>query len=216
MEDGIIAIAVPQAATAYVRPSALVFTAEGGVLVLHVTRGREDTLRLLAEKRVRTRDERYRLAIEVAEGSVLPERSDAPTVTVAATPSLHVLMEAAFEVMPLLDRLEQVVYDETPGLDAFVLPYAPEVESGFGVIRTHAGPLLETFHSRRQAAQFLKRHKALIADADWDEACDGFGRSPIVDDAARSPEAFGGFAAAVIGARYRVRRMIRRTALRRR
>lgn len=216
MDDGIIAIAVPQAATAYVRPSALVFTAEAGRLVLHVTRGREETLRLLAEKRALTRDERYRLSVEVAEASVLPERSDAPSVTVAATPSLQILMEAAFEVMPLLDRLDEVVYDETPGLDAFVLPYAPEVESGFGVIRTRTGPLLETFHSRRQAAQFLKRHKALIADADWKEACDGFGRSPIVADAARSPEAFGGFAAAVIGARYRMRRMMRDTALRRR
>lgn len=216
MDDCIAAIAVPQAATAYVRPSALIFTVEGGRLSLHVTRGREETLRLLAEKRARTRDERYALSVKVAEESLLPERSDAPTVHIAATPSLHLMMEAAFEVMPHLDRLEKLVYDDMPGLDAFVLPYAPEVESGFGVVRTQSGPLLETFHSRRQAAAFLKRHKALIAEADWEEACDGFGRSPIDDESPRSPEAFGGFGAAVIGARYRHRRLVREAIFKRR
>lgn len=213
MEDCIIAIAVPQAATAYVRPSALVFIAEGGKLALHVTRGREETLRLLAAKRAKTRDQRYLMSIEIAEASVLPESSDAPAVIIAPTPSIHLMMDAAFEVMPLLDELQEFVYEEAPGLDAFVLPYAPEVESGFGVVRTQSGPLLETFHSRRQAASFLKRHKALIAEADWEEACDGFGRSPIDDESDRAPEAFGGFAAAIIGARYRVRRLIRERML---
>lgn len=209
MEDCIVAIAVPQAATAYVRPSALVFTLEGGRLVLHVTRGREETLHLLVEKRAKTRSERYLLSAEIVEESVLPEFSDTPTVTVASTPSIQLLMDAAFEVMPHLDQLEKLVYDETPGLDAFVLPYAPEVVSGFAVVRTQSGPLLEMLHSREQAAAFLKRHEALIGEADLEEADDVFTRSPLVQRSSRAPEAFGGFGAAVIGTRYRFRKMIR-------
>lgn len=216
MEDGIAAIAVPQAATAYVRPSALVFTIEAGSLALHVMRGRAETLALLAAKRGQTREERYRMSVEVVEGSVLPERSDAPAVAVAPTPALHLMMDAAFEVMPRLDDFHDVVYGEEAGLDAFVLPYAPEIVSGFAVVRTQAGPLLETFHTRRQAADFLKRHADHISAAEREEAEDGFGRSPIAHASDRVPQAFGGFAAAVIGARYRLRRLMRDAAFRRR
>lgn len=209
MIDCIEAIAVPQTATAYVRPSASIFTIESGRVVLHVVRGREEALRLFAEKRARTRKERYDLAVEVIESSVLPERAEAPTVAVASQ-AATLIMGATFEVMPKLDPLQSLVYAEEPGLDAFVMPWAPEIESGFGVVRMPSGPLLETFHTRRQAADFLKRHEAHIGAAEMEEARDRFSMSPIADVSARLPEAFGGFAAAVVGARYRLARIINR------
>jgi hypothetical protein len=204
MDDCIAAIAVPQTATPYVRPSALVYTVESGAYVLHVLRGREETLRLLAAKRAKTRDERYLMSIKIAEDSALPEQADAPAVTVASTNAVQTLMEATFDVMPHLERVHQLVYRETPGLDAFVLPRAPEVQSGFGVIRTHAGPVLEMLHSREQAEAFLKRHEALIDKDDMETAGDQFSLTPLIARSRRQPEAFGGFAAAVIGARYRL------------
>jgi len=204
MIDCIEAIAAPQTATAYVRPSAMIFTVEGGRHVLYVVRGREEALRLIAEKRAQTRDERYALTQEIIEASVLPERSEAPTVTIAVTDAVLMIMQAAFDVMPHLERLHGLVYADTPRLDAFVLPRSHEAGTGFGVIRTHAGPLLETFHSREQAVGFLKRHEAVIDEADMEMAGDEFGYSPLASRSARAPQAFGGFAAAVIGARYRM------------
>lgn len=209
MDDCVAAIAVPEAVTAYVRPSALVFTIEGGRHVLRVTYGREETLRLLALKRAKTRDERYDLSVQIADESVLPERSGTPTVTIATTNAVLLLMEAAFDVMPHVDRLQDIVYDDEMGLDAFVLPSAPEFESGFGVVRMQTGPLLEMFHSRQQAASFLKRHMALAGKDMLEEAFDDVGRTMIEDTSDRMPETFGGFAAAIIGTRYRVRRETR-------
>ncbi|HJV33206.1 MAG TPA: hypothetical protein VJ694_04225 [Patescibacteria group bacterium] len=209
MIDCIEAIAVPQTATAYVRPSASIFIVEGGKLVLYVVRGREEALRLLAEKRARTRQERYDLSLELIESSVLPERAEASTITVASQ-AAALIMGATFEVMPKLDALQSLVYAEAPGLDAFVMPWAPEIESGFGVVRMPSGPLLETFHTRRQAADFLKRHEAHIGAAEMEEADDRFSMSPLAVASPRLPEAFGGFAAAVVGARYRLARIINR------
>lgn len=214
MNDRIEAIAVPQAATAYVRPSALIFTVEGGRHVLYAVRCREEALRLLAEKRARTREERYKLSLEILEASVLPERSDVPSARIAS-PAVGLLMDAAFRIMPHLEDLQDLVYHEEPGLDAFVLPYAPEIESGFGVVRTHAGPLLEMFHSREHAVAFLERHEAVIAEDDLADAADGFGYSPLVARSRRPPEAFGGFAAALIGSFYRLRTLTRRASLKR-
>ena len=42
-----------------------------------------------------------------------------------------------------------------------------------------------------------------------EEADEAFGNSPLVDRSTRSPEAFGGFAAALIGTRYRLIRKMR-------
>ena len=58
MIDCVDAIVVPEALTPYVRPSAAIATVESGKVVLHVVRGRDEALRLLAEKRAQTRDER--------------------------------------------------------------------------------------------------------------------------------------------------------------
>jgi len=209
MIDCIEAIAVPQTATAYVRPSASIFTIEGGKLVLHVVRGRDEALRLLAEKRAQTREERYVLSVELIESSILPERAEAPTVRVASQ-AASLLLGATFEVMPKLDALQSLVYAESLGLDAFVMPWVPEIESGFGVVRMPSGPLLETFHTRRQAADFLKRHEAHIGSDEMGEAGDRFSMSPLAYESPLEPEAFGGFAAAVIGARFRLARIVNR------
>ena len=209
MIDCIEAIAVPQTATAYVRPSASIFTVEGGKIVLHVVRGRDQALRLLAEKRAATRAERYDLSVAIVEDSILPARAEAQAVTVASQ-AAGLIMAATFVVMPELEALQGLVEAETWGLDAFVLPWAPEITSGFGVVRTPSGPLLETFHTRRQAAEFLRRHETYIPAAEMEEADDRFSMSPIAAASPLAPEVFGGFAAAVVGARYRLARIVNR------
>jgi len=210
MIDCIEAVIAPHAISAYVKPTAPIFTVEAGEIVMHVVRGREEGLALLAAKRARTRDERYRMAVETLMTSILPERADAPTATVRGQAAGR-LMDFTFEALPHYEALEPLVFSEVLGLDAFVLPKAPEIVSGFGVVRTPAGPLLETFHTRQQVHDFLKRHEAFITKAEMEDAVDDLGGSPLAVDSRRAPEAFGGFAAAVIGARFRVARVVNRT-----
>jgi len=207
MIDCVDAIAAPQAVTTYVRPSASIFTVEGGRVWMHVVRGRDEALRVISEKRAQTRAERHRLCLDIVEASVLPERADAPTVSVAPAYAVRQMLDATCKVMPDLERIEDLVYSETPGLDAFRLPTSWEIDSGYAVIRTHAGPLLETFHTRSQAYAFVKRHEALLGEDDLELVDDAFGRSPLGDASPRAPEAFGGFAAAVIGAHDRILRL---------
>ncbi|HTK59809.1 MAG TPA: hypothetical protein VL283_01250 [Candidatus Baltobacteraceae bacterium] len=209
MIDCIEAVVAPHSFSAYVKPTALVFTVEGGEIVLHVVRGREDALALLAAKRAQTRDERYRMSVKVVETSILPERADAPMAAVHGQAAGR-LMDFAFEALQHFETLESLVFSEALGLDAFVMPKSYEIVSGFGVVRTPSGPLLETFHTRRQAADFLKRHEAHITEAEMEDADDEFGYSPIAHASPHAPEAFGGFAAALIGARFRLARIVNR------
>ena len=213
MPDRISAIAAAQAATPYVRPNALIFTVEGGRHVLHVAHGKEEARRIFRERRAETREERYVLAHEVVEGSLLPERSDAPIVTVVS-PVVQILSEAVFELMPHLETFQSVVYEDARRVDAFVLPYAPEVEAGFGVVRLEAGPELRILHSYTQATAFLKLHEGLMEPDQLKEAYDDFGYRPIAARSKRPSAVFGGFAAALIGARYRLRWLMKKGARR--
>jgi hypothetical protein len=209
MIDCVDAIVVPEAASPYVRPSAAIVTVEGGKVVLHVVRGRDEALRILADKRAQTRAERYETCLKYVERSMLPERADAPSTTVVSDAARQ-LVHVMFEALPRYELLERLVYEETPRLDAFRLPPSYDVESGFAVVRTLSGPLLETFHTRRQAADFLERHAAHIGEEEMEEAEDAFGRSPIASHSPLAPEAFGGFMAALVGARFRLARIINR------
>lgn len=209
MHDEILAIAVAQAATAYVRPNAAIFTLEEGRHVLHVVPDREAALRLLAAKRGRTQEERYRWAVEVVEDSILPEATVASTVTITS-PIVQYLMEAVFDVMPKLEPLDALVFLETPGFGMFFPPSAPEVVSGFGTVRLDEGPIVEVFRSREQALDFLRRHDALMDDEDRAESMSRLGSSPIRNCDETPPQVFGGFAAAAVDARYRVLKTVSR------
>ncbi|GEM_PF-4282266 len=215
MIDCVDAIAVPQAVTPFVRPSASIFTVEGGKVRMHVVRGRDEALRVIAEKRAQTRDERYRLCLDIVEASMLPERADAPTVSIAPCAAVLQMLEATYAVMPELDRVEDLVYADAPGLDAFRLPRSPEIDSGYAVVRTRTGPLLEVFHTRAHAFAFAERHDALFSEDDRRLIDEAFGASPLDDRSVRASEAFGGFAAAVIGAHDRLFRLLRAAAIRR-
>lgn len=203
MIDCIEAVVAANSATAYVKPTASIFTVERGKIVLHVARGRAEALALLAAKRAHTRDERYAMSVKLIEDSILPEKADAPVATVASE-AADLLMRMTFELLPHYDALEELVMRKDWGLDAFWLPKTPESKTGFGVVRTPAGPLLETFHTRKQASDFLARHEAYILEEELKEAEAEFGSSPLASSSRLAPEAFGGFSAALIGAHERM------------
>lgn len=203
MIDGIESLVVPKETTPLVFPNAILFTIEGGALKLHVVPGKEDCGRLLREKKAETREERYALAESLIEASLLPAASKRPSLEIGG-PAAELILRVLAPFMPLAEQFHHLIYEETPGCDAFFIPHAPEIRAGLAVFRGREKVETAAFHSVRQGEEILRGNEELLSPAQLEHLREELGAAPMPDSSREARPVFAGFAAAYLGAALRV------------